>query len=57
MMEFVCRDLENNDLDKMSDEIREDGNIEVLEKYEEFIERSREGGVKELGKFRKELEV
>lgn len=57
MMEFVCRDLENNDLDKMSDEIREDGNIEVLEKYDEFIERSREGGVKELGKFRKELEV
>lgn len=57
MMEFVCRDLENNDLDKMSDEIREDGNIEVLEKYEEFIERIREGGVKELGKFRKELEV
>lgn len=56
-MEFVCRDLENNDLDKMSDEIREDGNIEVLEKYEEFIERIREGGVKELGKFRKELEV
>lgn len=57
MMESVCRDLENNDLDKMSDEIREDGNTEVLEKHEESTERTREGGVKELGKSRKESEV
>lgn len=57
MMESVCRDLENNDLDKMSDEIRDDCNTGVLERTEESDEQSREGEVKELGKSRKESEV
>lgn len=57
MMESVCRDLENADLDKMSDEVRDDGNTEVLERTEESNEQSRDGEVKEMGKSRKESEV
>lgn len=57
MMESVCRDLENADLDKMSDEVRDDGNTEVLERTEECNEQSRDGEVKEMGKSRKESEV
>lgn len=57
MTESVCRGLENADLDKISNEVSDDGNTEVLKKTEKSNEQISEGEVKKMGKSRKESEV